>query len=174
MAFQYAYSLDGVANSTVKDYPLDTTANYKTGAGTNDMKKGDLVFLSAGLLRRAIATTATGTSLGIVEGGEFLGLATAGTTYAAAKAGFIDSASDVSRNPNGVGKVRIDKADVYRVPVKQAGAVQTATNAHLGVTYNIILDALGDQQVDLNLSTVPTVRVIDRSNDGKTVFVTLV
>jgi hypothetical protein len=174
MAFQYAYSLDGASSSTVKDYALDTATNYKTGAGTNDMKKGDLVFLNAGLVRRATAATATGTSLGVVEGGEFLGIATAGTTYAATNSSFTASSIDTTRNPSGVTKVRIDKADIYRVPVNQAGALQTATTTQIGVSFNIILDAAGDQKVDLNLSTVPTVKVIDFTKDGKTVFVTLV
>jgi hypothetical protein len=50
MAFQYAYALDGSSTSNIKDYALDTAANYKSGAGTNDLKKGDLVVLAAGLV----------------------------------------------------------------------------------------------------------------------------
>jgi hypothetical protein len=55
-----------VQHANIKDYAFDTVANYKVtaGAGTNDMKKGDLVFLSSGLVRRAVAATATGTSFG--------------------------------------------------------------------------------------------------------------
>jgi hypothetical protein len=172
MAFQYAYALDGSSTSNIKDFPLDTAANYKTGAGTNDVKKGDLVFLSGGLLRRATAATATGTSLGVLEGGEFLGLA--GAPYTAVNSSFTASAIDTTKNPNGVGKVHIDKADVYRVPVDQTSGTITATNANVGQTYNILLDAAGDQKVNLNLQTVPTVKIIDFSKDGKTVFVTLV
>lgn len=169
MAFQYAYTLDGGDTPVVKDFPLDTAANYKTGAGTNDFKKGDLVFQSAGLLRRNVVTT--GAALGVVEGGEFTGLVAPGQPYAAAKAGFIDSATDATRYPNGVGKVRVDKACVYRVPVK---AGLTATNANLGLSYAISLDAAGDQTVDIATATTPAVKVLERSADGKTVFVTLV
>lgn len=172
MAFQFAYALDSNPNSVVKDFPMDTLVNYKASAGTGDAKKGDLVFQSAGLLRRGIATT--GTSLGVLEGQEFLGLVAAGQPYAATNSSFTASAIDVAKNPNGVGKVRVDKGAVYRVPVNQAGATQTATNAHIGQLYTIALDAAGDQKVDLNVQTTPAVKVIDRSNDGKTLFVTLV
>lgn len=175
MAFVFAYSLDGNHTNAIKDYPLDTAANYNTGAGTNGVKKGDLVFLSGGQLRRATAATATGTGLGIIEGQEFLGLVGAGQPYAATNSSFTAETVASNKYPNGVGKVRIDKsASVYRVPVNQAGATQTAANSHIGASFNIILDAAGDQKVDLNLTTVPTVKVIDRSPDGKAVFVTLV
>jgi hypothetical protein len=173
MAFQFAYSLDADASSAIIDFPLDTAVNYKTGAGTNDMKKGDLVFQAAGLLRRAIATTGAG--LGVVEGGEFVGLVAAGQPYAAVKSSFTDSATDLAQSPNGIGKVRADKSScVFRVPVYQSGAVQTATNAHIGVSYTIGLDAAGDQKVDLNTVSTPCVKVVARSSDGKTLFVTLI
>lgn len=172
MAFRFAYSLDGNHANIIKDFPLDTAANYKTGAGTNDVKKGDLVFQSGGLLRRNVVTT--GAALGVLEGGEFTGLVASGQPYAAAKSSFTDKATDLAQSPNGVGKVRIDKSSVYRVPVAQTGAVQTATNAHLGTSYAIYLDAAGDQTVNLNVTTTPAVKVVDRSADGKTLFVTLV
>jgi hypothetical protein len=175
MAFVYAYSMDGEGTNVIKDYSLDTVANYKTGAGTNDMKKGDLVFLTAGLLRRAIATTGTGTALGVIEGGEFLGLVGQGQPYAATNASFTSVALNTTKNPNGVGKVRADKSScVYKVPVNQAGAIQTCTNTQVGTTFNIILDAAGNQSVDLNLSTAAHVKVVDYTPDGKSVFVTLV
>lgn len=175
MAFQFAYSLDSEATNIIKDLPLDTAANYKVtaGAGTNDVKKGDLVFQNAGLLRRN--GTATGAGIGVIEGQEFTGLVAAGQPYAAVNSSFIASATDVTRYPNGVGKVRIDKsASVYRVPVLQSGAKQTATNAELGGTFCLGLTAAGDQQVDLNTTTTPAVKVLDRSADGKTLFVTLI
>lgn len=173
MAFVFAYSLDSNHASVVKDFPLDTAANYKTGAGTNDNKKGDLVFQSAGLLRRNIVTT--GAALGVLEGGEFTGLIASGQPYAAVKSSFMDEATDTVLNPNGVGKVRTDKSSsVFRVGTAQTGAVQTATNAHIGLSYAIYLDAAGDQTVNLNVTTTPAVKVLDRSADGKTLFVTLI
>jgi hypothetical protein len=168
MAFQFAYSLDSNPNSVVKDSPLDTTANYKTGAGTNDAKKGDLVFQSAGLLRRAISTT--GVAYGVMEGTAFTGLIAQGQPYAATNVAFQAEAIDPALNPNGVGKARIDKGAVYRVPVKSG---QTATNAMFGQSYTISLDAAGDQTVDTAVQTTPCVKIVDRSADGKTVFVTL-
>jgi hypothetical protein len=170
MAFTFAYDLTGDGTSVGKDFPLDTAGNY----GTGGVKKGDLVFLSSGLLRKAQAATATGTALGVLEGQEFLGL-TQGSPYAAANASFIANAINTTKNPNGVGKVRNNKAtSVFKVPVRQAGAVQTATNTHLGSNYNIILDANNDQQVDLNLQTAAHVKIVDYTPDGKYVFVTLV
>jgi hypothetical protein len=124
-------------------------------------------------LRRSIATTGSATVAGVLEGGEFLGLVASGQPYAATKSSFLDSASDTSRYPNGVGKVRVDKAAVYRVAVNTAGATDFATNAHIGQSYTIALDAAGDQTVDLNVQTTPCVKVIDRSADGTVVFVTL-
>lgn len=171
MAFQFAYSLIGDGTTVVKDYPLDTAGNY----GTGGVKKGDLVFLSSGLLRKTLAATATGTSLGVLEGQEFLGLVAQGQPYAATNASLIANAVDTTKNPNGVGKVRPDKAtSVYKVPVRQAGAKQTADNTDIGKALNIILDGNNDQQVDLNLTTVPHVKVVDYTPDGKYVFVTIV
>lgn len=173
MAFQFAYSLDSNPNSIAKDFPLDTVANYKVtvGAGTNDAKKGDLVFQSGGLLRRSVA--ATGACLGVMEGIGYFGLVAQGQPYAATNTSFTSEGIDATLNPNGLGKVRIDKGAVYRVPVNQASGTITATNAHFGNSYQIINNAAGDQTVDLNLTTTPSVKVIDRSTDGKTVFVTL-
>jgi hypothetical protein len=167
MAFVFAYSLDGNHANIIKDFPLDTPANFPVA----DQKKGTLVNQVSGLLRKMGA--ASGTSVGVLEGGEFTGLVAAGQPYAATKSSFTDAATDVARNPNGVGKVRLDKSSVYRVPVYQTGATVTATNAHIGGSYAINL-ATGDQQVDLNVTATPSVKVIDRSNDGKTLFVTLI
>ena len=175
MAFQYVYSLDGDNISAINDLPLDTAANYKVtaGAGTNGVTKGDLVFQTAGLLRRN--GTATGAGIGVLEGTEFTGLIAAGQPYAATNSSFTSAVTDTTRYPNGIGKVRQDKAvAVYKVPVFQTGAVVTATNAHIGATYCLGLSAAGDQQVDLNTTTTPAVKVIDRSTDGKFVLVTLV
>jgi hypothetical protein len=169
MAFMFAYTLNGDGAGVLKDYPLDTTANYKTGAGTNDLKKGDLVFLSSGLLRRATAATATGLGIGVIEGGEFTGLA--GAPYTAVNASQTAQVINTSKNPNGVGKVRSDKtASVYKIPVNSG----VATNANIGLSYQIILDAAGDQKADLTLTTIPVVKVMDYTPDGKFVFVTLV
>ena len=171
MAFTFAYSLIADGATVVKDYALDTAGNY----GTGGVKKGDLVFLSSGLLRKTQAATATGTSIGVLEGQEFTGLVAQGQPYAATNASFNANAVNTTKNPNGVGKVRPDKAtSVYKVPVRQAGAVQTAANSHIGSSYNIILDANNDQQVDLNLQTASHVKVVDYTPDGKYVFVTIV
>lgn len=169
--FEYAYSTDGSAVLAIKDLPLDTAANYKT-SGTNGVTKGDLVFQSGGLLRRNGATT--GTALGVLEGTEFTGLVAQGQPYAATNSSFTAAVTDTVNNPNGVGKVRIDKSAVYRVPVSQSGATQTATNTHRGNSYAIAVDANGDQTVDLNTTTTPAVKIVDFSKDGKKVFVTLV
>lgn len=171
MAFEFAYSLDATVTAVVKDLPLDTAANYKT-SGTNGVTKGDLVFQSSGLLRRNGATTGAG--VGVLEGQEFVGLVAAGQPYAATNTSFTASAIDTTKNPNGVGKVRMDKAAVYRVPVYQSGAVQTAANTHLGLSYALGIDAAGDQKIDLNTVANASVKVVDYSKDGKTVFVTLV
>ncbi len=175
MAFVFAYTLDGDSTGVVKDFPLDTAANYNVtaGAGTNGVTKGDLVFQVAGLLRRN--GTATGAGIGVLEGQEFTGLVAAGQPYAAVNSSFTASAIDATRYPNGVGKVRNDKSStVFKVPVFQTGAVVTATNAHIGGSYCLGITAAGDQQVDLNTTTTPAVKVIDRSDDGKFVFVQLV
>lgn len=176
MAFQYAYSLDGDGGNVVKDFPLDTTANYKT-SGTNGVTKGDLVFLSSGLLRRAGVAATTASTVGIIEGQEFQGLAQGGI-YAATNSSFTAKVTDTTNYPNGIGKVRADKtAVVYRVPVSQTGTTQTATNANIGSQYAIAVDANGDQTIDLNNTAGSTllVKIIDFDKaTGKTVFVTLV
>lgn len=173
MAFVYAYSLDGDSVSSINDMPLDTAANYKTNAGTNGITKGDLVFQSSGLLRRAIATT--GAALGVLEGTEFVGLVASGQPYAATNASQTASAINTTLFPNGVGKVRMDKAvAVYKVPVSQAGTTKTAANANLGTSYSIALDTVGDQTVDLDTTTNACVKVIGIADAGKSVYVTLV
>jgi hypothetical protein len=84
MAFQFAYTLDGEAASPVKDYALDTAGNY----GTGGVKKGDLVFLNAGLVRKVQAATPANSGLGVIEGQEFLGLVAPGQPYAATNTSF--------------------------------------------------------------------------------------
>lgn len=172
MAFQFAYSLDGDV-PVAKDFPLDTAVNYNTGAGTNNVKKGDLVIQTSGLLRRAVAASA-GAVIGIVEGTEFTGLIAQGQPMAAVNSSFTASAIDTTKNPNGVAKVTNDKPTaVFRVPVSQASGTITLTSAMIGSSYQIILDAAGDQTVNLNLTATPCVKILDFSKDGKTAFVTL-
>ena len=167
MAFIFAYTLDGDADVTIKDMPLDTTANY----GTGGLHKGDLVITNAGLLRKAGAATPSGTSVGVLEASEFTGLIAQGQPYAATNSSFIASAVDTTRYPNGMGKVRLDKtAVVYRVGVKSG---QTLTNANLQASYGISVDANGDQTLDTTNTTATLAKVIDFSKDGKTAFVTL-
>jgi hypothetical protein len=168
MAFQFAYDLTGDGTTVAKDFSLDTAGNY----GTGGLKKGDLVFLNAGLVRKTLAATTTGTSIGVAEGGEFTGLIAQGQPYAAVNSSFTASSINTTKNPNGVVKVRNNKAtSVFKVPVKSG---QTAATANVGSTYNVFVDANNDQQTDLSLQTVPHVKVIDFTADGKFVFVTLV
>lgn len=167
MAFQFVYNLQGDGNNVVKDFPMDTLANFPLA----DQKKGTLVNQVSGLLRKVGA--AGGAGIGVFEGGEFTGLVAQGQPYAAVNSSFTAEATNTGKNPNGVGKVRIDKNSVYKVPVYQTGAVVTATNAHLGGSYALNLSS-GDQQVDLNVTATPSVKVLDRSVDGKFVFVTLI
>lgn len=168
MAFIYAYSLGAGSTLTVKDLPLDTAANFPVV----QQKKGTLVNQTAGLLRRVGA--AGGTAIGVMEGTEFVGLVAQGQPYAATNTSFTSEAIDTGKNPNGLGKVRLDKAAVYKVPVYTGGATDVATNAHIGNSYAINLDGNGDQQVDLNVTATPSVKVVDRTLDGTFVFVTLV
>lgn len=167
MAFQFAYSLDSSAISTIKDFPLDTVVNYQNAVGTNGVKKGDLVFLNAGLVRRT-TNVATPKAIGIVEGTEFLGLVAQGQPMAAVEAAQTAQAVSTTRNPNGVVKVRVESDSVYRVPVKSG---QTAAQANVGGQYGISQDAAGDQTIDLTQVTNILVKVVDYSVDGKTVFV---
>lgn len=167
MAFQFAYALNGDGTGVVKDYPLDTVGNY--GATP---KKGDLVFLSAGKLRKVVAATPSGSAIGNLEGQEFLGLVAQGQPYAATNSSFIANATDATKNPNGVGKVRQDKtASVYKVNAK---AATTIGAANIGVAYGIAVDGNGDQSIDTANTTTTHVRVIDYTPDGLYAFVTLV
>lgn len=168
MAFQFAYTMDGQSVGVVNDFPLDTLTNYQNGTGTNGVKKGDLVVLKDGLVRRANASVTS--ALGVVEGTEFTGLVAQGQPYAATNSSFTAEVLDTNKNPNGVVKVRVNKDAVYRVPVKSD---QTATKANIGGEYGIATDGSGDQTVDLKNTTNTVVKVIDVSKDGKTVFVTL-
>lgn len=168
MAFQFAYKMDGQSVGVVKDFLLDTLTNYQNGTGTNGVKKGDLVILNNGLVRRAASTSTA--AIGVVEGTEFTGLVAQGQPYAATNSSFTAEAIDTTKYPNGVVKVRYHADAVYRVPVKSG---QTATNANIGNLYGIATDASGDQTVDLTNTTNTLVRIVEISKDGKTVFVTL-
>jgi hypothetical protein len=167
MAFQFAYTLDGEAASPVKDFALDTAGNY----GTGGVKKGDLVFLSGGLVRKVQAATVANSGLGVIEGQEFVGLVAPGQPYAATNTSFTAQAINTTKNPNGVGKVRADKTSVvYKVPVKSG---QTAATANVGVGYGIALDGNNDQSIDLTVTATAQAKVIDYTTDGKFVYVTL-
>jgi uncharacterized membrane protein len=167
MAFQFAYTLDGEAASPVKDFALDSAVNY----GTGGVKKGDLVFLSGGLVRKVQAATVANSGLGVIEGQEFLGLVAPGQPYAATNTSFTAQAINTTKNPNGVGKVRADKSSVvYKVPVKSG---QTAATANVGTAYGIALDGNNDQSVDLTVTATAQAKVIDYTTDGKFVYVTL-
>jgi uncharacterized membrane protein len=167
MAFQFAYTLDGEAASPVKDFALDTAGNY----GTGGVKKGDLVFLSGGLVRKVQAATVANSGLGVIEGQEFVGLVAPGQPYAATNTSFTAQAINTTKNPNGVGKVRADKTSVvYKVPVKSG---QTAATANVGTAYGIALDGNNDQSVDLTVTATAQAKVIDYTTDGKFVYVTL-
>jgi uncharacterized membrane protein len=167
MAFQFAYTLDGEAASPVKDFALDTAGNY----GTGGVKKGDLVFLSGGLVRKVQAATVANSGLGVIEGQEFVGLVAPGQPYAATNTSFTAQAINTTKNPNGVGKVRADKSSVvYKVPVKSG---QTAATANVGTAYGIALDGNNDQSVDLTVTATAQAKVIDYTTDGKFVYVTL-
>lgn len=172
MAFVYAYSLDGDAAGVVKDYAMDTSTNYINGSGsTVAPNKGDLVFLNAGLVRKAVAATASGSAIGVAEGGEFIGLVAQGQPYAATNSSFTASSINTTKNPNGVVKVRNDKAAmVFKVPVNSG----SAANANIGVAYGIAVTGTGDQKVDLTNTTTTHVKVVDYTPDGSYVFVTLV
>jgi hypothetical protein len=167
MAFQFAYTLDGEAASPVKDFALDSAANY----GTGGVKKGDLVFLSGGLVRKVQAATVANSGLGVIEGQEFVGLVAPGQPYAATNTSFTAQAINTTKNPNGVGKVRADKSSVvYKVPVKSG---QTAATTNVGTAYGIALDGNNDQSVDLTVTATAQAKVIDYTTDGKFVYVTL-
>jgi hypothetical protein len=167
MAFQFAYTLDGEAASPVKDFALDTAGNY----GTGGVKKGDLVFLSGGLVRKVQAATVANSGLGVIEGQEFVGLVAPGQPYAATNTSFTAQAINTTKNPNGVGKVRADKSSVvYKVPVKSG---QTAATVNVGTAYGIALDGNNDQSVDLTVTATAQAKVIDYTTDGKFVYVTL-
>lgn len=175
---EFAYSLDGSDVMEIKDYPLDTwataAAGYNTGIAGNSAapKKGDLVYLSSGKLRRC-ADAAGQKPLGIIEGFEFTGLGGAATSVypidnSASNASFIASVTDATKYPNGVGKVRTANSAVYRIPGAAVGA------ANVGVAYGITIAANGDQSIDLTDTVNTVVKVIDYSKDGKTAYVVAV
>ena len=168
MGFSFAYAL-GSVTSEVRDYPLDTLTNYQNGVGTNGPTQGDLVFLEAGKLQRTVNETGA-KGIGVLEGVEFLGLIAQGQPYAATDASITADAIDKTKNPNGVGKVRIYENVVFSVPVKDG---QTAATANIGVAYGISQDAEGEQILDLTNTTNTIAKVVDFSKDGKTAFVTI-
>jgi hypothetical protein len=164
MAFEFAYSLDGGAVSTIKDFPLDTvgvsSSGYNVGiANTIKPRKGDCVFINAGKLRKQYDVV-TPKAVGVVEGFEFLGLADVGSTYAATNSSFTFGGIDTVKYPNGVAKVRIETDSVYRVSPKSG---QTVTAGLIGNSYNIFVDTANnnDQSIDITLSTNSVVKVVD-------------
>jgi hypothetical protein len=165
---EFAYSLNSEQAGVIKDFPLDTLANYKT-AGTNGVTKGDAVQLVSGLVRRA-AAAASPKAFGVVEGIEFTGLAQGGT-YAATNASQTASVNDTTKYANGVVKVRVDSDSVYRIALNSG----TLAPANIGTAYDLVLDAAGDQK--LALTTVNAqAKVIDYTtkNGVQYAFVTLV
>lgn len=156
MAFEYAYSLDGVIAPVVKDLPLDTLTNYQNTTGTNGVKKGDLVFIDAtsGLVKRSKAGAGV-LATGVLVGKAFTGLVAAGQDYAAVNSSFTADVTS-AKFANGQGKVNIDKTTVYRVPASAA-----ASAANIGKSYGILNAATGDQTVNLADTTNTCVKVLD-------------
>lgn len=169
MAFSFAKSLDAYPISNIMDFPLDTPTNYIGGVGTQGATKGDLVYLSSGLLRRT-QNVATPKAIGIIEGLEFNGLIAQGQPYAAVNTAQTASVTNSTLYPNGMAKVRVESDSIYRVPLKSG---QTATNANIGGQYGIAQGASGDQTVDLTQVTNIVVKVVGFSADAKTVFCVL-
>jgi hypothetical protein len=183
MSLEFAYGLDGASSSSIKDFPLDTQGTASTGynvgisgltaPGAYYAKKGDVVFLTAGKLQKTY-NVASPKAVGVVEGFEFTGLVPQGTlqpgaSYAAANVYPFSSAQDTTKYPNGLAKVRIETDSVYRAPVK---AGQTVTNAMIGGSYNISIDAAtGDQSVDTSLSTNVVFKVVDTDTRNNKLFV---
>jgi hypothetical protein len=164
MAFEFAYALDGSSISTIKDFPLDTvgvaSSGYNVGiANTTKPKRGDCVFLNAGKLRKQYDVV-TPKAVGVIEGFEFLGLADAGSTYAATNASSTFEGTNTTKFPNGVAKVRIETDSVYRVSPKSG---QTVTASLIGGSYNIFVDTANgnDQLIDITASTNSVVKVVD-------------
>lgn len=157
-SFEFAYSLDGSAVATIKDFPLAAAATYKSGAGTNDATRGDLVALSAGTLVRAIATTSK--AIGVLEGLEFTGLVAQGQPYAATNVATTSKIVGDARFVNGIGKIRIEGDSVYRTSPKSG---QTAAQSMVGTAYAIFLDAAGNQTIDTSVANPATsqVKVVD-------------
>lgn len=162
MSLEFAYSLNSEQAGVIKDFQLDTLANYKT-AGTNGVTKGDAVQIVSGLVRRA-AAAANPKAFGVVEGVEFTGLAQGGV-YAATNASQTASAGT---SANGIVKVRVDSESVYRIPVN------TGATVVVGGSYDIILDAAGDQKIAATTANAQ-VKVIDTvtKNGVAYAFVTL-
>lgn len=173
---EFAYALDAGNASEIKDFPLDSWAT--TAVGYNQgitgvsaaPKKGDLVYLNAGKLRRAY-DAASLKGIGIVEGFEYVGIGGPATganpvDSSVANASFIASVTDATRYPNGIAKVRVANQAVYRIPA--SGAL---SNANVGVAYGLTVSAAGDQTLDLTETTNTYFKVVDFK--GTTAYVTL-
>lgn len=171
MAFVFAYNEEGgAASDVVVDVPLDTVANYKNSVGTNSYTQGDAVTMASGLLKRSKDVTTPPAIYGVLEGIEFLGLSQDSTLYPVSQASFNAASINTTLFPNGVGKVRVSTAAVYKVAVKSG---QTAAVANRNVKYGLSQDAAGDQTVDLTNTTNAQVTVKDFTPDGKFVYVKL-
>lgn len=173
MAFEFAYSLDGSAISSIADMPLDTigtsSSGYNAGiANTVKPQKGDCVFLSGGKIRKQYDVAAP-KALGVIEGFEFLGLANNGD-FAATNSSFTSGATDTTKYPNGIAKIRIEGDSVYRVSPKSG---QTVATSNIGNGYNIFVDTANNnnQLIDITLSTNPVVKVVDVDLKNNKLFV---
>lgn len=183
MAFEYAYSLDASAVSNIKDFPLDTTGTASTGfnigftgltggATAYYPRKGDLVFLNAGLLRKSYNLVSPKAN-GVIEGFEFTGLGQGPTgsqpfDYSAKNASFTADVTSTTKYANGLAKVRVETDSVYRVPLK---AGQTATVAMIGGSYGIFTDTItGDQTVDNTQTVNVVVKIVDVDLKTNNVF----
>lgn len=141
---EFAYSLDGGVG-VIKDFNF--AAAYASTA-----KKGDFVVTDAsGNIVKVAAAGATIT--GVLEGSEFTGLVP-GTANASKTAAVTGAA-------NGVGKVRINREAVYRIP---AGNI---TAANIGSTVGVTAAHAGD-----TAAAAKPLRVI--AVDGSTAFVTII
>lgn len=117
---EFAYSFND--SLVVKDYEAD--AAYTP-------KKGDFVVVNgSGKIVKLVALTGT-TVTGMVEGGEFTGLAE-GNQYAATNA---SSTADASKKK--IVKVRVGKEVVYRIPKGDATVVGSAVGIDANGAANV-------------------------------------
>lgn len=155
---EFAYSLDG-GIGIVKDFAL--SAGYNATVA----KKGELVYVDSATGYPVKVVAASTKCTGALEGVEFTGLVAQGQPYAATNA---SKTASVTGAANGIGKVRIGREAVYRVPVK-SGA--TLTVANIGTTAGVLVDGNGVQTIDTAAVGKP-LTIVDISPDGKTAFVT--